>query len=413
VTPGQGLGLRLARGAPRVGRTDREETTMAEPFDMGLVQRGARNRRTPYFEATQRYGPKGFTVYNHMYFPIRFDTFENEFETLLTAVTLWDVSVERCLEISGPDGFRFAQLLTPRDLSACAVGQAKYVMICDADGGIVNDPVLTRMDETTFWFALASSDALLFARGLKNAYPDLDLTIREADVAPLQVQGPRSKDLMVKLLGESILELRYYFWTDAEIAGVPVVVTRTGWTSEVGYEVYTTDTSRGNEVYEAIMDAGGEFGIKPTGPSDIRRIEGAIFNWGADMTYENNPLEMGLDRLVDWDTVSDDASISMAALRRIREEGVANRIVGVRIDGEPFPALNNVKWPVISGGERVGTVTSAIHSPRLHANIGFAWVPTRLAGLGTELSVASEWGERAATVVEMPFVDPSKQIPVS
>ena len=298
---------------------------MSEPFDMGLVQRGARNRRTPYYEATQRYGPKGFTVYNHMYFPIRFDTFEAEFDALLNAVTLWDVSVERCLEISGPDGFRFAQLLTPRDLSKCAVGQAKYVLICDSDGGIVNDPVLTRMDENTFWFALASSDALLFARGLRNAHPDLDVTIQEADVAPLQVQGPRSKDLMVKLLGDDILGLKYYFWTDAKIGGVPVVITRTGWTSEVGYEVYTTDTSRGNEVYEAIMEAGQEFGIVPTGPSDIRRIEGAIFNWGADMTYDDNPIEMGLERLVDWDTVSDDDCISMAALRRIRDAGVARR----------------------------------------------------------------------------------------
>ncbi len=311
---------------------------MAEPFDMSLVQRGARNRRTPYYEATQRYGPKGFTVYNHMYFPIRFDTFEAEFDALLNAVTLWDVSVERCLEISGPDGFAFAQLLTPRDLSKCAVGQAKYVLICDSDGGIINDPVLTRMDENTFWFALASSDALLFARGLKNAYPDLDVTIEEADVAPLQVQGPRSKDLMVTLLGDDILDLKYYFWTHAEIAGVPVVVTRTGWTSEVGYEVYTTDTTRGNEVYEAIMEAGRAFGIVPTGPSDIRRIEGAIFNWGADMTYENNPIEMGLDRLVDWDSLDDDACISLAALRRIRDAGVERRIVGVEIDGEPFPA---------------------------------------------------------------------------
>jgi aminomethyltransferase len=386
---------------------------MAEPFDMSLVQRGARNRRTPYYEATQRYGPKGFTVYNHMYFPIRFDTFEAEFDALLNAVTLWDVSVERCLEVSGPDGFRFAQLLTPRDLSNCAVGQAKYVLICDSDGGIVNDPVLTRMDEQTFWFALASSDALLFARGLKNAYPDLDVTIREADVAPLQVQGPRSKDLMVKLLGPDILDLKYYFWTSAEIAGVPVVVTRTGWTSEVGYEVYTTDTSRGNEVYEAIMQAGQEFGIVPTGPSDIRRIEGAIFNWGADMTYENNAIEMGLERLVDWDSLSDDACISLAALRRIRAAGVERRIVGVEIDGDPFPGLNNVKWPVSVGDGVVGKVTSAIHSPRLGANIGFAWVPTGSSALGTELAVSSEWGERRATVVEMPFVDPKKQIPVS
>jgi glycine cleavage system aminomethyltransferase T len=386
---------------------------MAEPFDMEQVQRGARNRRTPYYEATQRYGPKGFTVYNHMYFPIRFDSFENEFHALLNGVTLWDVSVERCLEISGPDGFRFAQLMTPRDLSRCAVGQAKYVLICDSDGGIVNDPVMTRMDEHTFWFALASSDALLFARGLRNAYPQLDVTIQEADVAPLQVQGPRSKDLMVKLLGEGILDLRYYFWTEAKIANVPVVVTRTGWTSEVGYEVYTTDTSHGNEVYEAIMQAGAEFGIKPTGPSDIRRIEGAIFNWGADMTYENNAYELGLERLVDIDSLSDEVCISAAAYRRIAAEGVARTINGVFLDGAPFPALNNVKWVASIGEERVGKVTSAIYSPRLERNIGYCWLPSDRSHQGQEVSVETEWGTRTATVTAMPFVDPSKEIPVS
>jgi glycine cleavage system aminomethyltransferase T len=381
-------------------------------FDMSQVQRGARNRRTPYHEAAQKHDPKGYTVYNHMYFPIRFDSFESEFETLLNGVTLWDVAVERCLEIGGPDGFRFAQLLTPRDLSRCAVGQGKYVLICDSDGGIINDPVLTRMDENTFWFALASSDALLFARGLKNAYPDLDVTIREADVAPLQVQGPKSKDLMAKLIGPEILDLRYYFWTEAKIAGAPVVITRTGWTSEVGYEVYLTDTTKGVDVYDAIMAAGEEFGIRPTGPSDIRRIEGGIFNWGADMTYENDPLEMGLERLVDWD-LSDDACISMRALRTIKEHGVRRRINGVELDGDPFPELNNLKWPVVDGGEEIGNVTSAIYSPRLERNIGFAWLPVGHSSLGERVTVHTEWGPRSATVVEMPFVDPSKQIPVS
>jgi aminomethyltransferase len=381
-------------------------------FDMSQVQRGARNRRTPYHEATQKHDPKGFTVYNHMYFPIRFDSFEEEFETLLTGVTLWDVAVERCLEIGGPDGFRFAQLLTPRDLSTCAVGQGKYVLICDSDGGIVNDPVLTRMDENTFWFALASSDALLFARGLKNAYPELDVTIREADVAPLQVQGPKSRDLMAKLLGPEILDLRYYFWTESKIAGAPVVITRTGWTSEVGYEVYLTDTTKGVEVYEAIMEAGQEFGIRPTGPSDIRRIEGAIFNWGADMTYDNNPLEMGLERLVDWG-LDDASSISMAALRSIKERGVRQKVNGLELDGDPFPELNNLKWPVVDAGERIGAVTSAIYSPRLERNIGFAWLPVERSTLGERVTVETEWGPRHGVVVEMPFVDPSKQIPVS
>jgi len=381
-------------------------------FDMSLVQRGARLRRSPYYEATQRYSPKGFTVYNHMLFPIRYDSFEAEFEALLTRVTLWDVAVERCLEISGPDGFRFAQLLTPRDLSRCAVGQGKYVLLCDSDGGIVNDPVMTRMEENTFWFALASSDALLFARGLRNAYPDLDVTIRELDVAPLQVQGPRSKELMRDLVGPGILELRYYHWTRAEVDGIPVVITRTGWTSEVGYEVYLLNPSRGTDLWERIMEVGRPYGIVPTGPSDIRRIEGGIFNWGADMTYEDNPLELGLERLIDWD-LPDEASISLPALRRIKERGITRRINGVEFDGDPFPALNFVKWPVIEEGRTIGKVTSAIYSPRLRKNIGYAWLPIERSELGTKVTVESEWGTRTATVVPMPFVDPDKRIPRS
>jgi glycine cleavage system aminomethyltransferase T len=389
-----------------------DEEVSVSGFDMSRVQRGARNRRTPYYEATQRCGPQGFTVYNHMYFPIRFDTFEAEFDALLNDVTLWDVSVERCLEISGPDGFTFAQLLTPRDLSKCAVGQGKYVLICDSDGGIINDPVMTRMTENTFWFALASSDALLFARGLKNAYPHLDVTIQEADVAPLQVQGPRSKELMTALAGSEILELKYYWWRHADIAGIPVVITRTGWTSEVGYEIYLLDTKRGNELWDHIMQVGQEFNLKATGPSDIRRIEGGIYNWGADMTYENNPLELDLERLVSWD-LPDDASISLPALRRIRQQGVREVIAGVEFDGDPFPELNNVKWPVMGDDGRIGKVTSAIFSPRLGRNIGYAWLPVQRSQPGTHVRVETEWGTRTATVVRKPFVDPDKTIPVS
>ncbi len=191
------------------------------------------------------------------------------------------------------------------------------------------------------------------------------------------------------------------------------MITRTGWTSEVGYEIYLLDTSRGTELWEALMEVGEPYNVRPTGPSDIRRIEGAIFNWGADMTYENNAFEMGLERLVDF-ALADDASISIAALRRIKDAGVERRIVGVELDGEPFPALNNAKWPAFGpGGEQVGKVTSAIWSPRLERNIGYCWVPSTLATEGTALRVATEWGDRTATVVAMPFVDPEKRIPVS
>jgi glycine cleavage system aminomethyltransferase T len=377
-------------------------------FDMSLVQCGARLRRSPYFEAEQRYGPKGYTVYNHTLFPIRFDDLEAEYWHLLEHVTLWDVAVERCLEISGPDGFAFTQLLTPRDLSACAIGQAKYVLVCAPDGGILNDPVLTRMDENRFWLALASSDVLLYAKGLA-AYAGMNVEVRELDVAPLQIQGPKAKDVVRELFGNEILDLPYYFFTETEVQRIPVVVTRTGWTSEVGYEVYLRDPGRGADLWELIMEAGKPHQIRPTGPSDIRRVEGGIFNWGADMTHEDNPFELGLDRLVDLEV----PCVARDALNRIATNGVARRIVGIELDGARFPSLNFTKWRVSVDGSQVGKVTSAVHSPRLEKNIGYAWVPVENAAPGTELHVESEWGARTAKVVPMPFWDPEKQIPVS
>jgi glycine cleavage system aminomethyltransferase T len=377
-------------------------------FDMSLVQRGARIRRSPFYEAEQRHGPKGYTVYNHMLFPIRFDDFEAEYWHLLNHVTLWDVAVERCLEIAGPDGFRFTQLMTPRNLSECAVGQAKYVLITAPDAGILNDPVLTRMDDNRFWLALASSDVLLYAKGLA-AHSGLDVTIKEVDVSPLQIQGPKSKDVVRELFGDEILQLRYYFFTETELGGIPVVVTRTGWTSEVGFEVYLCDSTRGTELWNLIMKAGEPYEIKPTGPSDIRRIEGGIFNWGADMTYDDNPFELGLDRLVDVDV----DCVARDALRRIKERGVTRRIAGVEMDGDRLPTLNFTKWPVTVDGERVGKVTSAVYSPRLEKNIGYAWLPVELAEVGRELDIESEWGRRRGIVAPMPFWDPEKQIPVS
>jgi aminomethyltransferase len=377
-------------------------------FDMSLVQRGARIRRSPFFEAEQRHGPKGYTVYNHMLFPIRFDDLEDEYWHLLEHVTLWDVAVERCLEVSGPDGFRFTQLMTPRSLSECAIGQAKYVLVTAPDGGILNDPVLTRMDENRFWLALASSDVLFYAKGLA-AHAGMDVELKEVEVSPLQIQGPKSKDVVRDLFGDEILELKYYYFTETEVSGIPVVVTRTGWTSEIGYEVYLCDSAKGTQLWELIMEAGKPYNIRPTGPSDIRRVEGGIFNWGADMTYENNPYELGLDRLVDLDV----DCIARDALKRIKERGVSRRIVGVELDGDPFPALNFVKWPAASSGERVGKVTSAVYSPRLEKNIGYAWVPVQLAELDAELEVESEWGRRRARVVPMPFWDPEKRTPVA
>jgi aminomethyltransferase len=377
-------------------------------FDMSLVQRGARLRRTPFFAATQRYGARAYTVYNHMLFPICFGDLEEEYWHLINHVTLWDVAVERQVEITGRDAFRLTNMLTPRDLSKCAVGQGKYVLITADDGGVINDPVLLRLGENHFWLALADSDVLLWARGVA-LHAGLDVRIGEPDVSPLQIQGPKAKAVVEVLFGRAALDLSYYWFLETTLDGIPVIVTRTGWTGEVGYEVYLRDGSRGDELWERIMEAGKPHAIRPTGPSDIRRIEAGILNWGADITLDDNPYELGLDRLVDEKKAAD--YIGRDALRRVKAAGVKKRLVGVEIDGPPV-GFNATKWQVTAGGQPVGRITSALFSPRLKKNIGYAMVPVKHAALGTRLVVEIlEAGARTATVVEVPFVDPDKAIP--
>jgi aminomethyltransferase len=383
---------------------------MENAFDMRLVQCGARLRRSPYYEATQRYGPKGFTVYNHMLFPICFADLIEEYWHLLNHVTVWDVSVERQVEITGPDAFAFTNLLTPRDLSKCAVGQGKYVVITADDGGIINDPVLLRLGENHFWLALADSDVLLWARGVAlNA--GMKVTIKEPDVAPMQIQGPKSKAVVQSLFGDQVLKLAYYHFLETKLDGIPVIVTRTGWTAEVGFEIYLRDGSRGVELWERVMAAGKPHNIKPTGPSDIRRVEAGILNWGSDMTLDSNVYEVGLEKLVDEGKTA--KYIGKEALQRIKAEGVKNKLVGVEIAGDPI-SFNPAKWPVSKNGNVIGRITSALHSPRLKKNIGYAWVPIAQAGLGNTLTVSIPGaGDRTATVVVKPFIDPNKTIPKS
>jgi aminomethyltransferase len=383
---------------------------MAVPFDMSLVQRGARLRRTPFFAATQRWGARAYTVYNHMLFPICYDDLEAEFWHLINHVTLWDVSVERQVEITGPDAFAFTNLLTPRDLAKCAVGQGKYVAITGEDGGIINDPVLLRLGQNHFWLALADSDVLLWARGVaRNA--GMNVSITEPDVSPLQVQGPKAKAVIESLFGGGVAGLGYYWFAETALDGIPVVVTRTGWTGEVGYEIYLRDGSRGDDLWERVMAAGRPHQIRPTGPSDIRRIEAGILNWGADITLDTNVYEVGLERLVDESKPGD--YIGKDALRRIRAAGARRTLAGIEIAGDRIE-FNATRWAVSMGGRPVGRVTSAIHSPRMKKNIGYAMLPVEHGALGTRLVVSiPEVGDRDATVVPRPFIDPQKAIPKS
>ena len=377
---------------------------MQKPLDMSVVQRGARLKRSPYFEATQRHGCWGYTVYNHMFLPIGYDALEREYTKLLTDVTVWDVSVERNIEISGRDGLRFMNLLTPRDLSKCAVGKGRYVLLTADDGGIINDPVLLRLDDSRFWLAAADSDILLWAKGVA-LHSGMDVQIRELDVAPVQVQGPKSRDVVQDLFGERVGRLSYYEFFETQLGTIPVVVTRTGWTGELGYEIYLLDPARGSDLWDGVMEAGRRYHIAPAGPSDIRRIEAGILNYGVDMTLETNPYEIGLERLVNLN--KPEPFIGRDALKRISSDGVRRKLVGVEIEGANLE-LNMTKWPVRAADTTVGQVTSAVYSPRLKKNIGYAMVQLEHSALGTSLKVDTPTGERNAVVVSMPFIDPTK-----
>lgn len=374
-----------------------------------------RIRKSPFFYSSRKHGVAMYSVYNRTYHPRHYGDPIAEYWALLNGVTLWDVGVERQIEISGPDAFDFTNMLVTRDLSKCRVGQCKYVFLTNEEGGILNDPVLLRLEENRFWLSLADSDILLWAQGV--AYRSgFDVKIEEIDVGPVQVQGPLSVAVMRDLFGDEILDIEYYYLKEFQIEGIDVVVSRTGYTSEIGYEVYVRNASRDAErFWDLIWAAGEPHGMKVIGPCHIRRIEGGFLAQGCDITFDTNPFEigMGYDWMVDMRKESD--FVGRAALEKIKAEGPSRMLAGIEIAGTSMGSYNDGSMidflTVYHFGDPVGHVTSACYSPSLEKNIGYAMVPTELAELGTELEVDVDGERRNAVVVPKPFVDPAKDTP--
>ena len=368
---------------------------------------GTQIRKSPYFDSTVKWGATGFSVYNHMYIPRDFGNPEQNFWNLINEAILCDVAVERQVEITGPDAYKFVQLLTPRDLSKLAIGQCKYVLITNHEGGILNDPVLLRLAENHFWLSLGDSDILLWAQGVA-VNSGLNVKIIEPDASPLQLQGPNSGKIMQKLFGESIIELKYYWFKELELDGIPLIVSRTGWSSELGYELFLRDGSKGDLLWEKIMEAGKNLGLKPGHTSSIRRIEGAMLSYHADADINTNPYEVGLDRLVSLD--SDINFIGKDALKKIKEEGIKRKQVGLEIKCEPLKGPNTTFWSLSSEGKKIGKVTSAVYSPRLEKNIALAMIDVADNKLGQSVNVVIDENIRNGVIVEKPFFDPKKTL---
>ena len=368
---------------------------------------GTQIRKSPFFDSTVKWGATGFSVYNHMYIPRDFGNPEQNFWNLVNKAILCDVSVERQVEITGPDAYKFIQLLTPRDLSKLSIGQCKYVLIVNNEGGILNDPVLLRLGENHFWLSLGDSDILLWAQGVA-INSGLNVKVVEPDVSPLQLQGPNSSKIMQKLFGESILDLKYYWLRELELDGIPLVISRTGWSSELGYEIYLRDGSKGNLLWEKIMSTGKEFDLQPGHTSSIRRIEGAMLSYHADADINTNPYELGLDRLVSLDTNIN--FVGKNSLRKIKENGIKRKQVGLILDCEPLERPNTTFWKIYKNKNEIGKVTSAVYSPRLKKNIALAMISIEEADIGNVLDVEKSFSMIKATVVNKPFYDPKKKI---
>ena len=368
---------------------------------------GTQIRKSPYFDSTVKWGVKGFSVYNHMYIPRDFGNPEQNFWNLINDAILCDVAVERQVEITGPDAAEFVQLLTPRDLSKLSIGQCKYVLITNHEGGLLNDPVLLRLAENHFWLSLGDSDILLWAQGVA-INSRLNVTIKEPDVSPLQLQGPKSIDVMKSLFGENIINIKYYWLIETELNGIPLVVSRTGWSSELGYEIYLRDGSKGNELWELIMEAGKKFNLQPGHTSSIRRIEGGMLSYHADADINTNPFELGMDRLVNLD--NDNKFIGKDALIRIKEKGIKRKQVGIIIDCDPLEGPNTTFWPIIKNDKQIGKITSAVYSPRLNKNIALGMKEIDHTETKTLFEIEILNILYNGIVVEKPFYDPNKKI---
>ena len=368
---------------------------------------GTQIRKSPFFDSTVKWGATGFSVYNHMYIPRDFGNPEKNFWNLIEKSILCDVAVERQVEITGPDAYKFIQLITPRDLSKLSIGQCKYVLIVNERGGIINDPVLLRLGENHFWLSLADSDVLLWSQGVA-VNSKLKVNISEPDVSPLQLQGPTSKKIMIKLFGEDIKDLKYYWFREYKLDGIPLIVSRTGWSSEFGYEIFLRDGSKGNELYEKIMDAGKEHGLEPGHTSSIRRIEGGMLSYHADADINTNPFELGLDRLVYLDSKID--FIGKDSLKKIKKDGIKRKQIGLELQCKPLTGPNTKFWPISIDGRKIGKVTSAVYSPRLKKNIALAMVEIDQSEIGNIMIVDIDDVKVKSLVIEKPFYDPKKRI---
>lgn len=370
-----------------------------------LLALSRRLRNTPFTSRIEAFPVQAYTVYNHMLLPSRFRGLEEDYWHLRQAVQIWDVACERQVQLKGPDAARLAQMLTVRDIRGFDVGRGGLVPVCDHEGRLLNDPVVFRVAEDCYWFSISDSDVALWAGGLALGM-GLDVEVTEPDINPLAVQGRHSDDVLAKVFGEGIRATKFFRFSVHEFRGHPLRVARSGWSAQGGFEIFVDDWEVGGQLYDAICEAGAPYDIGPGCPNLIERIEAGLMTYGTDITREHTPLEGGMEKYCSLD--ADIEAIGLEALRAQRAAGVTRRIVGVMADGDRVPPQRD-PWPVLSGSQVVGSITSITWSPRLQCNVGLGMVAAGADTLGTRLALEAPDGRRTATVCPVPFEGASQR----
>ena len=375
-------------------------------YNTSKVVFSPRVRKSPFFLSTIKYGAKAFTVYNHMYLPISFEGTIPDYNNLLKGVQLWDVGVERQIQIKGPDAEALSQFLSPRNIKKCSIGQAMYAPLLDFKGGFLNDPVMLKLAEDCYWFSIADGDSLLWVQAIAAGYK-FDVEVDEPDVSPLQVQGPNSAELMANVFGDWVHDLGFYRFKEFNHEGIPMVIARMGYSRELCYEIFLQDHSKGDELWECLWQAGQDLNISAGGPNIILRLEGGILSYLSDLDRTNNPYEVGLDWMIDLD--QEDDFIGKEALREINIKGPLKKLMGAEIEADPIYESNEDHLPVLINGKVVGSMNAMVYSPRLDKNLSYVFLDIEHARVGQEIIISSPDKDLKAKLVDLPWLDRAKK----
>ncbi|MDC3086245.1 glycine cleavage system protein T [Pelagibacteraceae bacterium] len=361
-----------------------------------------RVRKSPFFEETIKSGATNFTTYNHMTMPVGYTTPEQEYHSLINDVTLWDVAAERQVEVVGEDAAKFVQYMTPRNLSTFKDGFCRYAFMTDENGGIINDPLILKFNDNKFWLSIADSDAILWCKGVALS-GKFNVKISEPEACPLSLQGPRSKELIRKVTNDDpiIMGLKYYQFIETNLFGIDIIIARSGWSNQFGYEIYITREIDAPTLWNSLMDAGKEFRIVPSCPNQIDRIEAGMISHQGDTSLEENPLELNLPKFYDLDQEAD--FVGKEALLKIREEGIKKQFTGFKISGKKI-GYNMARIPLFNkNGEQQGFVTSTIYSPNFGCNIALGYIDINLTNSEDVFNINHDGEEREVEVVPLPF----------